>query len=522
MLLIRISKRVFYSLCYSKRQSSLIRNNKYKNDSFSTIHSLAYSFIGVQTLYMATKFNPIYWDTACLIVNSGSLEDNSIEEVVDIYEPEADDLAEGITFKDLPDKKTKIRKTVSTDYAKVAKALGDIRAAGIKVSLVDINHSNFGFKPDVENNQILFGLKGMLKVGDELIEEIIANRPYTSIKDFLNKVHINRTAMISLIKGGAFDAMEDRKFAMAWYLWEVCDKKSRLTLQNLPSLIKYNLIPTDNENINLARRVYEFNRYLKAVCKFNTVKYKLDERAINFLVEIEKDNLITQDVGDFYLNIKSWDKVYQNYMDIFRAWINGDKENILFNLNSLIFKADWDKYAAGNLSSWEMDVLCFYYHDHELKNIDNERYGIVDFFKLPVEPVVDMVIKRGKNEFHKFKLNRICGTCIAKNKIKSTVTLLTPTGPVDVKFRKEYFALFDKQISAREPDGTKRVIQKSWFNRGNMIIVQGIRSGDNFVTKKYNDSIGHQLYRISKIDENNGLVLETERPTGIMEEADEV
>ena len=42
--------------------------------SFSIIHALAYSFIGFQTLYIATKFNPIYWDTACLIVNSGAID----------------------------------------------------------------------------------------------------------------------------------------------------------------------------------------------------------------------------------------------------------------------------------------------------------------------------------------------------------------------------------------------------------------------------------------------------------------
>ena len=42
--------------------------------SFSDIHSMAYSFIGFQTAYIATNWNPIYWNTACLIVNSGSLE----------------------------------------------------------------------------------------------------------------------------------------------------------------------------------------------------------------------------------------------------------------------------------------------------------------------------------------------------------------------------------------------------------------------------------------------------------------
>ena len=53
--------------------------------SFSIIHATAYSFIGYQTAYMATRWNPIYWDTACLVVNSGSLEEE-YEYEVDEYE----------------------------------------------------------------------------------------------------------------------------------------------------------------------------------------------------------------------------------------------------------------------------------------------------------------------------------------------------------------------------------------------------------------------------------------------------
>jgi hypothetical protein len=44
-----------------------------------------------------------------------------------------------------------------------------------------------------------------------------------------------------------------------------------------------------------------------------------------------------------------------------------------------------------------------------------------------------------------------------------------------------------------------------------MIVVQGMRSGDNFIAKKYASSGGHQLYRISSIDENGDLSLQTER-----------
>ena len=80
------------------------------------------------------------------------------------------------------------------------------------------------------------------------------------------RVKPSKQAMISLIKGGAFDEMEDRKFVMAWYLWETCDKKSRITLQNMGGLIKHGLLPEKTEEQIMARRVYEFNRYLKTMC----------------------------------------------------------------------------------------------------------------------------------------------------------------------------------------------------------------------------------------------------------------
>ena len=468
--------------------------------AFSMNHSLPYSFVGIQSIELATRWDPIYWDTACLIVNSGSLE-----------EGESDD-------EELDDDGKK--KNSSTDYGKIAKAMGDIMSRGIKISLVDINKSGFGFEPDAANNQIMYGLKSMLNVGDELIQDIIAKRPYASPKDFLKKVNPKKPAMISLIKGGAFDNMMERKLCMGWYLWETCDKKSRLTLQNMPSLIKYNLLPTDTEEQVLARRVYEFNRYLKAVC-LNKAKtrYILDARAMDFLCEIGQDTLMsTSSDSKAFLDPKTWDKVYQKWMDVFRDWINANKESILYELNAIIFKEDWDKYAKGTISAWEMEALCFYYHEHELEKANTYRYGLVDFFKLPEAPVVDKSFERGGKTINMFKLSKICGTCIAKNKTKSTVTLLTTSGVVNVKFRKEYFALFDKQISAVGADGAKHIVEKSWFNRGSMIIVQGMRSGDDFISKKYASTGGHQLYKIDAILPDGELSLKDSRYQGGIEE----
>lgn len=455
--------------------------------AFSKNHSLPYSFVGIQMCYLATQFNSIYWNTACLIVNSGAVDQE---------------------------------KSGSTNYGKIARAIGAIREAGIEVSLIDINQSDFGFVPDVKNNRILLGMKNLLNVGDDVIAATLENRPYSSPKDYYNRVKPNKRAMISLIKAGAFDMMEDRKFVMSWFIWETCDKKSRLTLQNMPSLMKYGLVPQDSDDMVHARRIYEFNRYLKACCKTpKNVQYACDERAVNFLTEIGRDELL-EFIGDsFFLDVKAWDKIYQKEMDVFRNWIANDKDNILFRLNSTIFKEDWDKYALGSYSAWEMEVACFYSHKHELADMNMNLYGISDFFKLPEDPVVDKYWHRAGKDIPLFKLTKIAGTCIDKNKAKSTVTILTTTGVTEVKFRKEYFALFDKQISERGADGKKHVIERSWFNRGNMIIVNGMRSGDNFICKKYSSTAGHQLYKINSVDEDGTVILQDSRyQGGIIEE----
>lgn len=192
-------------------------------DSFSIIHALAYSFIGFQTAYIATKWNPIYWDTACLVVNSGALEEED-EEIVNIYEKE--NQAE-YSYVDLPDRSGK-KKTKNANYVKIAKAIGDIKSHGIEVSLININTSGYGFEPDIENNRILYGLKPLSNINNEIIKNIVDGRPYKGIKDFMIRCPLNKKAMVMLIKSGAFDECEealghDRRKIMIYYLSQVAD-----------------------------------------------------------------------------------------------------------------------------------------------------------------------------------------------------------------------------------------------------------------------------------------------------------
>lgn len=432
---------------------------------------------------LAYKFPIIYWNTACLLVDSGGEDGN-------------------------------------TDYTKIAQSVNRIRQAGINILLVDINKSSLSFEPDEENNRILFGLKALTNINEDFVKEIERGRPYVSVIDFVNKVKPKKPAMISLIKGGAFDQLVDRRErAMVEYIWLTCDKKKRLTLQNLPSLIKLNIIP-DEEKFTLPRRVFEFNRYLKneSNCQYNSIFFHLTPRAIDFLEKIEHTELIEFIDNNYFMSKKKWDKVYQLYMDIFREWIASDKDNILKSLNTEIFMQDWLKYTQGNISTWEMEALCFYYHEHELAKVNTTKYGLADFSKLSEQPIVEKTFKKGSSLIPIYRLFIICGTCIAKNKDKSTVYLLTTSGVVPVKFTKEYFSLFDKQISKKNSDGTKTVIERSWFNRGKMIMVKGIRRGNEFIAKNYKSSGGHRLYKIERVLTNGDLILSSERAQGEVED----
>ena len=81
-----------------------------------------------------------------------------------------------------------------------------------------------------------------------------------------------------------------------------------------------------------------------------------------------------------------------------------------------------------------------------------------------------------------------------------------------MKFYKGQFSFYDKQISDVNEDGKKTVLEKSWFVRGNKLLVTGYRREDQFVPKKYMDSAyKHTLQFIKDIDENGNLTLQSER-----------
>ena len=356
-------------------------------------------------------------------------------------------------------------------------------------------------------------MKALSNVGTAIIEQIIAGRPYVSIADFMKRCPLNKSAMFSLIKSGAFDKVEaataaelniePRKLVMIYYISKVCEAKNRITLQNFNGLIQHNLVP---DKLDLQIKVFNFTKYLKANKKVGKY-YVFDNICEEFYNKYFDSEYLEVINGLTCIQQTKWEKIYQNNMDIARNWIKENQQEILETYNNVLFKECWDKYAKGNSSSYEMEALCFYYHEHELANVKTDKYGIVNFFDLKSEPEIDYFFKRNNRDIPIYKISKIVGTVIGKNDNRSSVSLLTTAGVVNVKFTKEYYAMYNRQLSERQADGTKKIVEKGWFVRGTKLLIAGFRRDDTFVAKTYKNNGFHQLYQITNITKDGELTL---------------
>ena len=481
---------------------------------FNAAHTYSYSMIALQEMNLARFYPIIFWNTANLIVDSGGIQIGAAEdedEGLDV-EPEPDEDEEEqeeweeeneITEGEKEDKKKDKTKTV--DYGKVATAIGRFNSYGIRVSPPDINNSSYTFTPVVERNEILYGLRGITRLSTSIIKEIIDQRPFSSMEDFLERVKLNKIQMTNLIKCGAFDNLLGipREKIMEKYINMIIDKKQRLTLQNMQMLINYNLIP---EDMQFYKKLFLFNKWLKT--QKGKEYYELNDAAINFIADNFSANWLSNGTT---ISSAVWDNLYQKGMDPMRAYLKEHKDEMLTALNNAIYKETFDKYAQGSISHWEMESISFYSHEHELlKTL--RLYSYDDFFTLPEEPEIDFTFTgKDGNEVHVYKLRRIIGTVIDKSKLKNTVTLLTPMGVVNVKIYKNQYAMFDKQLSQKGSDGKKHVIEKSWFSRGNLLMIQGIRRENDFIPKKRKDSFYPVVSKIISVADDGAIDLQTER-----------
>lgn len=489
-----------------------------KGYGFNASHTLAYSLIGLQEMNLAYRFPLIFWNCACLISNSGGAEieeekedifvenieyTDCIEEFIEESEDEEEEIEEVKTT-------SKKKKARTANFGKIATAIGKMKAVGVEVAPPDINKSGYTFSPEVKTNTIRYGLSGITRIGEEIIQNILSNRPYSTVQDFLSKVKVTKPQMVNLIKSGAFDSFGEREEVMKKYIASISSPKTRLTLQNMRMLIDNNYIPP---HLDFQIRLFNFNKYLKNFKYEN--KYLLNDIALNFFDKnFDVDELIVMNNSEYQYAIlqTKWDKIYKKGMDPVRDFLKSHQEELLKEVNEGLVKELWNKYCSGNISKWEMDSVSYYSHDHELKNVDCARYNFSDYSYLSENPEIDRIIEIKGKKIPLFKLHRIIGTVLDKDKNKKTVTILTTSGVVTVKIYGGVYSHYDRQISRKDPKtGKKKVIEKSWFSRGNKIIVTGIRQEDGFLAKKYKNTPYHLVELIEKIKDDGSILIRSER-----------
>ncbi|WP_235855311.1 DNA polymerase III subunit alpha [Mammaliicoccus lentus] len=441
--------------------------------SFSQLHVTAYSIIGIQNLELNRRFPRIYWQTASLNVDSDSNSTDS---------------------KDI-------------DYEKIASGIGKMRSNGVHVKLPDINKSDLEFTPDVENNAIIYGLKPVKTLNSKVVKDIMDNRPYNSLEDVFTKLYdaklITNTHIIAMVKSGMLDSFGERKQIMMDVIRYITDLKTTLTMQNVKLLLESNVLEGRPElELIEFRETFKNNVLRKESTGNSRTKHKIfkvvDMEAYDKLIGNEG---IVNVMGDYYeVDEKEFKKVFDKKISKLKDWLKTDEP--INRANRYALNQQWMKYALGSYSKWEMETLSFYYHEHELAGVNNELYEIAKFSELPETAEIESYNKYKGREIPKYKLHNICGTVIAKNPTKHMVTLITTDGSVvSVKYHSGSYSHYAKTV---KKDG--KVVEKSWFDKGNHLLVHGFRRGGQFVAKKYKDSKTSTTTKLIEAVHDDGLL----------------
>lgn len=464
--------------------------------SFSSLHTMGYSMIALQQMNLAYYYPDIYWKCACLSVNAGAINEEDYYNLVD----------EGIV--ELTDEDDK-RSQSKTNYGKVAAAISGFKKQGITILSPNINKSRMGFTPDVENNAILYGIKGISRVGEKVIEEIIMNRHYESLEDFIakmmheNKKLISKDKVVNLIKSGAFDTLEKmpREEILRKYIGMIADQKNNLTLSNFLMLIRKNLVPS---YLDEEKKCYNFTKYIRKH-RSNKDKYLIDDISRVYILDrFPEDRIKVDKDGVEYITTAWWDAIYNSMMDKVRQWLSSNKQELLEKLNEELFNEEFKKYAKGTVLDWELQALSFFQSGHPLE-------GMAEKMPIPISKINE--IKEGEivgywkikgKEIPELQLHTIIGVVIDKEKIKNMVTLSTPEGVINVKMYKQQYSLLIHETAGQLDEDDEDYIpdQENFLEKGTALAITGVLRGDTFSPKTYKKTNLDPVMRIIFEDGN--------------------
>lgn len=488
--------------------------------SFSLPHVAGYTYIAMQEAELYTFYPHIYWNAAVLSSDAGSdaeedfqdlivkgwkkkslskrteeekLRAEFLEEFEDELEP--DDLEEAFKeyLKDYKEEEDK--KATGARRGMIAFAISNLQDT-IDIAAPDINTSGYGFRPDKTHNTIVCGLKIVAKCGNALINDIIKNRPYNSLNDFLSKVKISKDRVCYLIKSGAFRNIEERDTLtlLQDYVLSVSDQKKKLTLQNLQGLIKYNLLKGFPNEIMIANWV----KYVRKM-KYDSSYYILDDRAYKFYVKVLDDE--SHSLGDVRIVSKTQiENFYKKRCEKIKQYIKENEASLLNELNSILFNEEWSKYGVESVSEGEIDSMRIYIHENPLSKV-NTALHISTLEEVRENEIEGHFNFKGKI-IPKMKIHHILGVVIDKDKLHNMITILTPQGAIEAKMAQEQFAFYNQSI-VNFDNGQKEIVQDGFFEIGTKVLATGCLNGDLFKLKKYkNTPVDDVLLKVNITPDN--------------------
>ncbi len=164
----------------------------------------------------------------------------------------------------------------------------------------------------------------------------------------------------------------------------------------------------------------------------------------------------------------------------------------------------------GSYSTWEMESLGTYEHEHELSKIPYDLYGISSYSELSDIPQVDYTFKKNGIEIPIFKTTRIIGTIIAK----MNFILRQPFYPEKMLLQSKWVKIILLVIINELVKSCLMELkdtENGFFQRGTLVMVNGYRRGETFVLKAYKRTNSHQLYKITNVYKDGSLDMTNKR-----------
>lgn len=414
---------------------------------FSTIHSVEYSIIGYQGMTLNYNY-PLYWNTARLLVDAKSIEDNQ-------------------GTKQNP------------DYAKISSDLSQILNEEITIKKPDVNKSAYGFEPNEKENAILYGLKSISGISEDVANQILEHRPYNSFKDFLQRCiidnpdnKINKTKMLYLMFGGCFDTMEENLTErIKIYLNFLTNKIQSVTMTQLLEADDLGLIPKKYKNIVEIfkdRKIIKDSEYNVSIKKFSIDK-------LNQIYSTYNEAIIKMDNVRIEFDEKQFEKIYKKHIKELQDWMKENKDELVEKANEARMNNEFKEWTKGkHPQDIQFVALGVYYNQNYLPNLakKSNHYLIDD---LTPKQVDKYFTTEDGDEVPIYKTHNVLFTFVDKDPKHKVIKGFSGSNVVSVKMTEGQYNTYSEL-----------------FKRGNILSLIGYKMDDeNFRIKMRKSEIKH-------------------------------